>query len=146
MENYVIKVSDWKLNANVKLSLWLISVLWRHIKGTWSSIFLNLGMKQRWVVRFTLVGFTQGIWVPADWLWWGETVSELQPPVGLLFIPRVICEHGEPWWRCWLGITPDLSTRALWQSYQQRHLGQVGGMDEGVRILPIRIWNTSRDL
>jgi hypothetical protein len=27
MENYVIKVSDWKLNANVKLSLWLISVL-----------------------------------------------------------------------------------------------------------------------
>jgi hypothetical protein len=37
-----------------------------------------------------------------------------------------------------LGITPDSFTRALWQSYQQRHLGQVGGMD-GVRILPISI-------
>jgi hypothetical protein len=36
-----------------------------------------------------------------------------------------------------LGITPDSSTRALWQSYQQRHLRQVGGMDEGVRILPV---------
>jgi hypothetical protein len=42
------------------------------------------------------------------------------------------------WWWFRLGITPDSSTRALWQSYQQRHLGQVGGMDEGVRILPIQ--------
>jgi hypothetical protein len=25
---------------------------------------------------------------------------------------------------CLLGITPESSTRALWQSYQQRHLGQ----------------------
>jgi hypothetical protein len=25
------------------------------------------------------------------------------------------------------------------QSYQQRNLGKVGGMDEGVRILPINI-------
>jgi hypothetical protein len=58
-----------------------------------------------------------------------------------------ICEHGEPWrWWCWLGITPDSSTRALWLSYQQRHLGQVEGMDEGMRILPISIWNTSRNL
>jgi hypothetical protein len=41
--------------------------------------------------------------------------------------PRVICEHGETWWwLCWLGITPDSSTRALLQSYKQRHLGQVG--------------------
>jgi hypothetical protein len=29
------------------------------------------------------------------------------------------------------GVTPDSYTRALLQSYQQRHLGQVGGMDEG---------------
>jgi hypothetical protein len=36
------------------------------------------------------------------------------------------------WW-----ITPDSSTRALWQSYKQRHLGKVGGIDEEVRILPI---------
>jgi hypothetical protein len=46
--------------------------------------------------------------------------------------------HGGPWWRwCWLWITPDSSTSALWQFYQQRQLEQVGGMDEGVRILPI---------
>jgi hypothetical protein len=64
-------------------------------------------------------------------------VSELRPPTGLFFIPRVICEHGEPWWWwCRLGITPDSPTRVLWQSYQQRHLGRLGGMDEGVRILP----------
>jgi hypothetical protein len=45
--------------------------------------------------------------------------------------------HGAPsWW--WLGITSDSSTRALWQSYQQRHLGQVEGMGKGVRILPIQ--------
>jgi hypothetical protein len=35
--------------------------------------------------------------------WWlscrrGETVSELRLPKGLLFIPRVIHGHGEPWW------------------------------------------------
>jgi hypothetical protein len=34
MENYVIKVSDWKLTAKVKLSLLLISVLRRHEKST----------------------------------------------------------------------------------------------------------------
>jgi hypothetical protein len=51
-----------------------------------------------------------------DWLimmgW--DYVSELRPPTGLLFIPRVICEHGKQWWWwCRLGITPDSSTRAL---------------------------------
>jgi hypothetical protein len=75
-----------------------------------------------------------------------DYVSELRPPTELLFIPRVICEHGEPRWWWWLRITPESSTRALWQSYQQRHLEKVGGMDEGVRILPISIWNTSREL
>jgi hypothetical protein len=29
-------------------------------------------------------------------------------------------------------INPDSSTIALWQSNQQRYLGQVGGMDERV--------------
>jgi hypothetical protein len=33
------------------------------------------------------------------------------------------------------GITTDSFARALWQSNQYRHLGQVGRMDEGVRIL-----------
>jgi hypothetical protein len=36
-----------------------------------------------------------------------------------------------------LGITPDSSTRAVWKSYQQRHLELVAGMDEGIRILHI---------
>jgi hypothetical protein len=27
-----------------------------------------------------------------------DYVSELRPPTGLLFIPQVIYEHGEPWW------------------------------------------------
>jgi hypothetical protein len=45
------------------------------------------------------------------------------------------------------GKTPDMSTRALWQSYQQRHLEQVGGMDEGIEFclsvseIPQRIFN-----
>jgi hypothetical protein len=78
---------------------------------------------------------------------WGDDVSELRPPTALLFTPHVIGERGEPWWWLYrLGITPDSFTRALWQSYQQRYLGQGGGKNEGVRILPISIWNTSRDL
>jgi hypothetical protein len=76
-----------------------------------------------------------------------DSVSELLPPTGLLFIHRVMCEHWEPWWWWWgrLGITPDSSTRAPWQSYPQTHLGQVEGMYDGVRILPISIWNTSKE-
>jgi hypothetical protein len=35
-------------------------------------------------------------------------------------------------------MTPDSSTRTLWHSYQQRYLGQVGGINEGVKILPIQ--------
>jgi hypothetical protein len=30
---------------------------------------------------------------------------------GLLFIPRVICGHGEPWWWCQLGITPEWTNK-----------------------------------
>jgi hypothetical protein len=64
-----------------------------------------------------------------DWLtmmgW--DCASQLRPPAGLLFIPRVICGHRQPWWWWWwcgLAITPDSSTRALWHFYQQRHLDQ----------------------
>jgi hypothetical protein len=51
-------------------------------------------------------------------MWW-DYVSELRSQTGLLFIPRVICEHGEPWlWCCWLGITTYLTTsptsRSIW--------------------------------
>jgi hypothetical protein len=57
--------------------------------------------------------------------WLRRLIDWLIMSVGsLLFIPRVICEHGEPWWWwCRLGITADSLTRALWQSYQQGHLG-----------------------
>jgi hypothetical protein len=30
-------------------------------------------------------------------MWW-DYVSDLRQPTGLLFIPQVIYEHGEPWW------------------------------------------------
>jgi hypothetical protein len=66
-----------------------------------------------------------------------DYVSEPRPPPVVLFIAQVIRERGQPWWWWWwcrLGIIPDSSTIALWQSYQQKHLLQVGGMDEGVRI------------
>jgi hypothetical protein len=44
----------------------------------------------------------------------------------LLFIPRINVS-GEQWWWWWCrpGITPDFSTRARWQFYQQRHLERV---------------------
>jgi hypothetical protein len=35
-----------------------------------------------------------------------DYISELQPPMGLLFIPQVIYEHGGPWWN-------DISRRKL---------------------------------
>jgi hypothetical protein len=28
----------------------------------------------------------------------GHDVSELRPPTGLLFIPQVTDDHGQPWW------------------------------------------------
>jgi hypothetical protein len=30
-------------------------------------------------------------------MWW-DYVSVLRPPTGLLFIPQIICEYGEPQW------------------------------------------------
>jgi hypothetical protein len=107
----------------------------------WTSIAFTFDcIVQVFDCNFTLVSA-----IILDWLimmvW--DYVSELRPPTGLFFIRRMICEHGELWWwRCRL----DSSTRELWQSYYQRHLGEEEGMDEGVRILPISIWNTSRDL
>jgi hypothetical protein len=63
---------------------------------------------------------------------------------GLLFIPQVMWMWELQWWWCWLGTTPDLSTRALWQSYQQTNLERVGGMGEGIRILHIQyLWYVS---
>jgi hypothetical protein len=82
----------------------------------------------KWKVCKVLIDLLINWFIMMGWVY----VSQLQPPTGLLFIPLVICEHGEPWW-WWLyhlGIIPDSFTRAFWQSDQQRHLGQVGGMDK----------------
>jgi hypothetical protein len=75
-------------------------------------------------------------WYIVEWLWWGwDWHLRTAAITGLLFIPRVNV-NGEPWWWwCRLRITPDLSTKTRWQSYQQRHLERGGGMDEGIRIL-----------
>jgi hypothetical protein len=79
-----------------------------------------------------------------DCLWRGfRTVATNWP---------IVHPPGDIWaWRAMVmmmptGDTPDSSTRVLWQSYQQRHQGKAGGMDDGVRILPISIWDTSKDL
>jgi hypothetical protein len=49
------------------------------------------------------------------WLWWGETdVSELRLH-GPIVHPRVTVMWTMVWW-CRLGLTPNLSTRALWLS------------------------------
>jgi hypothetical protein len=78
-----------------------------------------------------------------DWLCW-VTLSQNWGHQRDYCSSQVIREHGGPWWwLCRLGINPDSSTTALWQSYQQRHLEQVAGM-EGVRVLPISIWGTSK--
>jgi hypothetical protein len=86
-----------------------------------------------------------------DWLWWGETdVSEPRPSRAYCSSP-VVNVSGEPWWWWWwwLGITPDLSTRACWQSYQQRHLEQVGRMNEWrnenfVYSVSLYLWHVTR--
>jgi hypothetical protein len=52
----------------------------------------------------------------------------------------IVHPPGDMWaWRAMVVVIPAgdnswLSTRALWQSYQQRHLEQGGGMDERVRF------------
>jgi hypothetical protein len=77
-----------------------------------------------------------------DWLIMsmGWDVSEPRPPTGLLFIPRVICERGEPWWWWWWwrwwrwcrlgklltcppGLSGNPTSRDIWE--------RVGGTDEG---------------
>jgi hypothetical protein len=39
-----------------------------------------------------------------------------------LFIPEVIYEHGEPWWKDIDRETLNYSSRSLWPSYQQSYL------------------------
>jgi hypothetical protein len=73
-------------------------------------------------------------------MWWDWRLRT-SDVTGLLFIPQVNVSAEPWWWWCQLGMTLDLSTRACWQSYQQRHLERVGGMDEWMRILRIQyLW------
>jgi hypothetical protein len=78
-----------------------------------------------WLEILFLLRYEHSCWLIGWSCGWGETyVSEPPPPTGLLLIPQVMRERGQPWWWwCRLGKTPDSCTRVLWQSYQQRHLG-----------------------
>jgi hypothetical protein len=65
-------------------------------------------------------------WGLVDWLWWGETdVSELRPLRAYCSSPGDCdVDHGMTHQ---LGLTPNLSTRAIWQpplwrNCQQRHI------------------------
>jgi hypothetical protein len=51
-----------------------------------------------------------------------DYVCELPLPVGLLFIPEVIYEHGEPRWNYIDRRNPLIRPPELWQSYQQSRL------------------------
>jgi hypothetical protein len=77
------------------------------------------------------------------WEWRLRTVAI----TGLLFILRVNVSGEQWWWWFRLGITSDFSTRARWQSYQQRNLEPVEGMNEGLKILPIQyLWSVKGSL
>jgi hypothetical protein len=65
-------------------------------------------------------------------------VSELRPPAGLLFIPHVIYEHGEPRWNDIGRGTPDLSTTALWKFYSYHLVGKQEELGEETMNLALR--------
>jgi hypothetical protein len=67
-----------------------------------------------------------------------DVVSEPRPSQAYCSSPGWMWEWEPWWWWCQLCITPESCTRALWQSYQHRHLERIGGQDVGVRILPIQ--------
>jgi hypothetical protein len=52
-----------------------------------------------------------------------DYISELWPPMSLLFISQVIYEHGEPLCMMLIGENSQfVHQNAIWQSYQQSHL------------------------
>jgi hypothetical protein len=77
----------------------------------------------------------------------GVRVSELRPPIGLLFIPRVnesmqSLGDDDPGWGKLLTCQPELSgnptSRDIWK--------RVGGMDKEMRISHNSIFDTSMDI
>jgi hypothetical protein len=77
-------------------------------------------------------------------------VSELWIPVGILFIPQVIYDNGEPWWMISTGENfPSVHQNALWQSYQQSYLvanqevlgeGNVGFCVQSISFIPVEFF------
>jgi hypothetical protein len=61
-----------------------------------------------------------------------DYISEQWPQTCLLFIPQVICEHGEPWWSNIDRGKLLICSPELWQSYQQSCLvANQEELDEG---------------
>jgi hypothetical protein len=77
-----------------------------------------------------------------DWVWWVRLW--LRPPTGLLFIPQMYvsmeCHVDDDAGCSWLVHQSSLAVLPAETSGPSRK------NDEGVRILPISIWNTTRDL
>jgi hypothetical protein len=115
----------------------------------WTSMQLSFaGSRQKlhsyWqAVKRSSRDFERGVW------WqntsWFTTITFAWSYPGLLFIPQVICEHGEPWEWCQMRKT-DSSTSALGSPTNRDIWDQVSGMDEGVNILHISIWDASTDI
>jgi hypothetical protein len=121
------------------------AVHFSYLYYTWSPILFQFTYQCCWVtgtyVAMCVVNYRYAAWywltdyVGWDWRLRTATIT------GLLFISRVNVS-GELWWYwCRLGITPDLTTIARWQSYQQRHLERVESTSEGMRNLRIQyLW------
>jgi hypothetical protein len=97
----------------------------------------SLVFEENFTPSVTLIDWLIDWLIMVGWDWRLRTAAT----TGLLFIPGWTSAW-EPcwrwWWWCRLGITPDWTTRALWQSYQQRHLERIGGMDDEMRISRIQ--------
>jgi hypothetical protein len=46
-----------------------------------------------------------------------DYVSELRPPTGLLFIPQVLYDYGEPWWNDIDRVKPKILEKNLSQCH-----------------------------
>jgi hypothetical protein len=94
----------------------------------------------------TAAWFSSQLYVAIDWLWWGETVSLN------CGYQRVYCTS--PGWYVSMESHggDDVGWDNSWPVHQSSlavlpaDIWKVREMDEGLRILPMSIWDTSRDL
>jgi hypothetical protein len=65
-------------------------------------IYIYIYIEVQWRIIYASFSVTMSILLIANcsccWCWWGDTVSELQLPVGLLFMPQLIYEYEQPQW------------------------------------------------